>query len=208
MTTAANAKYLVVWVHPVPDSFSAALRDAVVAALPQPPEVIDLYNSGFDAHYMTASATDPSSSPSADHSVNPNAEILTQHRSQIAAAEALLFVYPTWWDGLPASFKSWLEQLFPDALDTRSGQQAAQQTLANIKLVAVATTHGSSKWVNAVQGQAGRKTLSQSLKGLCHRKCRFKWVSLYRIDVSTSRQRQDFLARAAHKIAKAASRYT
>ena len=206
MTTAANAKYLVVWVHPVPDSFSAALRDAVTAALPQPPAVIDLYNSGFDAGYMTANTTDPSSDSNAG--ANSNTEILSQHRSQIAAAEALLFVYPTWWDGLPAILKSWLEQLFPAALDARSGQQAAQETLANTKSIMVATTHGSSKWVNAVQGQAGRKILSQSLKGLCHRKCRFKWVSLYRIDVSTSRQRQEFLAHAAKKIAKAASRHT
>ena len=204
--TAADPKYLVVWVHPVPDSFSAALRDVVVAALPQPPAVIDLYNSGFDAGYMTANTTDPSADSNAG--ANSNAEILNQHYSQIAAAEALLFVYPTWWDGLPAILKSWLEQLFPDALDTRSGQQAAQQTLCNIKSIMVATTHGSSKWVNAVQGQAGRKILSQSLKGLCHRKCRFKWISLYRIDISTSRQRQEFLTQAANKIAKAASRHT
>ena len=205
----ANFKNLVIWAHPVPDSYSAALCDEVRKALQQSCEVINLYESGFKASYMTDSTTEPSANADTettpDTNSDPNAKILNQHRSQIASAEALLFVYPTWWDGLPAILKSWLEQMFPEALDTNRGHQAAQKTLQHIKSVMAVTTHGSSKWVNIVQGQAGRKTLRKSLAGLCHSKCKFTWVPLYRIDVSTNQQRKEFLSKANNEALKATS---
>ena len=33
-------------------------------------------------------------------------------RSLVRWADALVFVYPTWWMGLPAILKGWLERVF------------------------------------------------------------------------------------------------
>lgn len=192
---AAPAKSLLVWVHPVPDSYNAALRDATLAGLEQTgqrPEVIDLYGSSFDASYDIHADANP----------NPNQDILAHHRASLAQAQELLFVYPTWWDGLPAILKSWLEQMFPQALDNPAGRAAAQQTLGNIKHLTAVTTHGSSRWVNLVQGRAGRKILGQSLKGLCTDGCRFRWVSLYKIDRLSDKQRRAFLEATTRKFAR------
>ncbi len=198
------AKSLLVWVHPVPDSYNAALRDAVLAGLekigqhpeqPQHIEVIDLYRSGFDASY------DISAPPSSTEQ-NLNQDILARHKASLAQAEELLFVYPTWWDGLPAILKSWLEQMFPQALDNPAGQAAARQSLGSIKRLTAVTTHGSSRWVNFVQGRAGRKILGQSLKGLCADGCRFRWVSLYKIDRLSDKQRRAFLQSTTRKLAR------
>lgn len=192
------AKTLLVWVHPVPDSYSSALRDATLAGLEQigqHPEVIDLYRSGFDASYDIGG-------PPSSTAQNPNQDTLARHKTSLAQAEELLFVYPTWWDGLPAILKSWLEQMFPQALDNPAGQTAAQQTLGSIKRLTAVTTHGSSRWVNFVQGRAGRKILGQSLKGLCADGCRFRWVSLYKIDRLSDKQRRAFLQSTTRKLAR------
>ena len=45
-------KILLVWTHPVPESYNAALRDSVLEALSTlddtEVELLDLYTSGFD----------------------------------------------------------------------------------------------------------------------------------------------------------------
>ncbi len=188
-----TSKTLLVWVHPVPDSYSAALRDAVLSAMTEPPEVIDLYRSGFDAAYLAGG-----------RGQSQNEALLSRHKAQIADAEELLFVYPTWWDGLPAIFKSWLEQMFPDALEHSDSQQQARTVLRNIKRLTAVTTHGSSRWVNFVQGQAGRHILGKSLRSLCANGCQFRWIALYKIDRLSDSQRRNFLQKAAKKISAAA----
>lgn len=187
-----TSKTLLIWVHPVPDSYSAALRDVAMNAPAEQPEVIDLYRSGFEPAYLSSNQ-------------NPelNQKLLSQHKAEITAAEELLFVYPTWWDGLPAILKSWLEQIFPGALDDTAGQQHAKQILSNIKLLTVVTTHGSSRWVNFVQGQAGRHILDRSLKSLCPDDSKFRWIALYKIDRLSDSQRRNFLKKTARKLSQA-----
>jgi len=186
-----TSQTLLIWVHPVPDSYSAALRDVAASAVAGQVEVIDLYRSGFEPAYLSDSG-----------SSEPNQQLLSQHKAQIAAAEELLFVYPTWWDSLPAMLKSWLEQIFSSALDDPANQQQAKQTLGNIKRLTAVTSHGSSRWVNFVQGQAGRHILGKSLKSLCPADCRFRWIALYKIDRLSDSQRRSFLQKVARKLSQ------
>ena len=218
-------KILLVWTHPVPESYSAALRDSVLGALRSlngtEVDLLDLYTSGFDpkapevpintadqpAPHPPADTASPSSSsqPSetaeASDTVTPSS-IIVEHRQMLLAADALVFVHPTWWDGLPAMLKAWLEHLLPDALDNDEAQDAAKEITGHITDIVAITTHGSSRRVNFVQGRAGRLLLLKSLRSLCHHSCRTKWIALYSIDRATDQKRRKFLTQAATQASK------
>ena len=184
-------KILLVWTHPVPESYSAALRDAVLGALRSlngtEVELLDLYTSGFD--------------PKDSDTVTPSS-IIAEHRQMLLAADALVFVHPTWWDALPAMLKAWLEHLLPDALDNDEAQDAAKEITGHITDIVAITTHGSSRRVNFIQGRAGRLLLLKSLRSLCHHSCRTKWIALYSIDRATDQKRRKFLTQAATQASK------
>lgn len=192
-------------------------------------ELLDLYTSGFDPKSPevpittdqaapdlpladTDSPTADPASPPADIPKSPPtsqpespeaaAPVIAQHRAKVQAANALVFVYPTWWDALPAMLKAWLEHLLPDALDTDKAQEAAKEITGHITDIVAVTTHGSSRRVNFVQGRAGRLLLLKSLRSLCHHSCRTKWIALYAIDRASDQKRQKFLTQAASRARK------
>lgn len=78
---------LIVFCHPVPDSFGASLRDATVAALAaHATQMIDLY----DGHDLPRDFADGDT-------------------DALGWADAIVLVYPTWWASLPAPLMGWVE---------------------------------------------------------------------------------------------------
>jgi putative NADPH-quinone reductase len=78
---------LVVFCHPVPDSFGAAVRDAAVVALAaHEVQLADLY----EGHDLPRDFEDADA-------------------ESLAWAEAVVLVYPTWWSSLPAPLMAWVE---------------------------------------------------------------------------------------------------
>jgi len=67
------------------------------------------------------------------------------------------------------------------------------------RLVAV-TTHGSSKWINAIEGEGGKRTLTRSLRTMCHPLARTTWLALYGIDTASMPQRRAFLDRVERRL--------
>jgi len=74
--------------------------------------------------------------------------------------------------------------------------------LRNVGRITVATTHGSSKFVNALEGEAGKRTVTRALRALCRRTCRTRWIAFYGIDTATAVQRQRFLRRVTRRLEK------
>jgi putative NADPH-quinone reductase len=101
-------RVLVVYCHPVPESFCAALRDTALQAINAKgceARLVDLYAEKFDPvmtcderrHYNNQAPADPA---------------LRAHIEHLHWAEAIVFVYPTWWYGLPAILKGWLDRVW------------------------------------------------------------------------------------------------
>ena len=182
----------VVLCHPVPESFGAAVAAQVVetlSAVGAEPRLLDLYADGF-----SPAGADPS--------------LVAAHREALRAAGALVLVYPTWWSGLPAMLAGWFEQVVaggsiprPGNLDTAS---ATRDLLANLKYLAVVCTHGSSKLVNAVQGEAGMHFLRRSVYPLCPANCRMRWLAFYSSDRSSAADRGAFLQRVDRSLRRLA----
>ena len=101
-------RVLVVYCHPVPDSFCAAVRDAAMAAIRAKGgevRLIDLYAERFDPVMPAEERRTYNDGAPADPALEP-------HIEQLQWAEAILFVYPTWWYGLPAMLKGWFDRVW------------------------------------------------------------------------------------------------
>ena len=87
---------LVVYAHPRPDSFSAAIRDLVCERLDRAgaeTRLLDLYAEGFNpvmGHDELGSHFDESL----------NQKGLEAHVDHLRWCNTLIFVYPTWWYGI------------------------------------------------------------------------------------------------------------
>ena len=183
---------LVVHCHPNPASFTAAARDRAVAALEARGDdvrVTDLYASGFDP-VLSAVERRRHLEPGPDPSV-------ADHAADLQWCRHLVLVYPTWWSGQPAMLKGWIDRVWVRdvAFDLPSESSRVHARLRNVRRITVITTHGSSKLVNALEGEAGKRMVTRTLRAVCHPLVRTRWVALYGMDTASDEQRRAFLER-------------
>ena len=149
---------LVVYCHPDPASFVAAARDRVLAALDRDGHVVrltDLYAEGFDPCFDAHDRR--------THLEPGTAPALQRHADDLRWCEALVLVYPTWWSGQPAMLKGWIDRVWANgvAWTLPAGSNRLRPLLANVRRIVVVTTHGSSKVVNALQGESGKRVATR-----------------------------------------------
>lgn len=190
---------LVIYCHPNPESFTAAVRDTVVSGLERggaKVRVIDLYGERFEASLSAAELADYE-----DEAVN--CAPVQAHVDALMWCDTLVFVYPTWWYGLPARLKGWLDRvlvpgvafLMPaaDHADIRPG-------LTNVTAIAAYTTCGASRWLTALVGAPGRRTLLRGVRAICARRCRTSFAAHYLMDSSTPESRAAHLQTVAARV--------
>jgi len=105
-------------------------------------------------------------------------------------------VYPTWWSGLPAILKGWLERVLVPGVgfrfDERSGK--VRPGLTNVDTIVGVSTYGSRRaYVRAINDN-GRRTLTRALRMSCGARTGTRWLGLYGMDTATATQRADFAA--------------
>ena len=194
-------KTLVVYVHPVEGSFTSSVRDAIIQHLPSQHHEVrlrDLYAENFDPFL---SATERS----LHHTPPTTRPELARDVEDLRWCEAIVFVYPTWWSGLPAMLKGWIDRTWMNevAWALPLGANTIRPRLTNIRRLVAVTTHGSSKFVNALQGEPGKRTISRSIRLMCNRWCRARWIALYGLDKSKLEDRQKHLATIVQRVARA-----
>jgi NAD(P)H dehydrogenase (quinone) len=191
-------RVLVVYAHPCPESFTAAIRDralASLAAMGHETRLVDLYAEGFDpalsaderrAYYM----------PGANEAGRED------HLAALRWAEAIVFVYPTWWYGLPAMLKGWLDRVWAtDVAFALQGDGMILPLMTHISKIAVVTTCGAPRWWSHLVGHPGRKTILRGIRALCSKRCKTLFLAHYLMDVSTPESRAAFLQRVGRKLA-------
>ena len=188
---------LIVYCHPLEESFVAAVRDRVVESFRAggaEVRVEDLHADGFDP-LLSATEQAQHREPGADPS-------LSAYVDDLQWCDTLVFVYPPWWAGQPAMLKGWIDRVWACGvafdLDEDSGR--LRRRLRNIRRLVAVTTHGSPKYVNAIEGEGGKRTMTRSLRAMCHPLARTSWLAMYGVDTSSADQRTAFLARVERKL--------
>ena len=124
---------LLVYCHPRADSYAASLRDEARAALEgagHAVDLLDLYAEGFDP-VMDADER------GRYHDTARNTEGIESHIARLRAADALVFVYPTWWYGMPAMLKGWFDRVWAPGVVFDINGGVIRPLLTNVRKVGV-----------------------------------------------------------------------
>lgn len=190
---------LVIYCHPDPQSFTAAVRDVIRDRLVQAGAEVrlhDLYASGFAPALTQAEWRGYLDSPA-------NRAPVAAQADDIAWCDTLIFVYPTWWYGLPAVLKGWLDRvLLPDVafLMPDGVNRTIRPGLTHVKRLGVFTTCGASRWLTFFVGAPGKRTLLRGVRLLCAPRCRTAFAAHYLMDSSTATSRAAHLAHVARRM--------
>lgn len=128
--------------------------------------------------------------------------MVAEHASLVRRAEALVFAYPTWWSGLPAVLKGWLERVLVPGVGFDFDERGrVRPGLGHVRHIVGISTYGSSRRYVRLVNDNGRRTLTRALRMSCGWKARPSWMGLYSIDTSTAEQRAAFAARVEREMA-------
>lgn len=193
-------KILVVYSHPVPESFGAAVRDTVMSTLHgggHEVRLFDLYAMNFDPvmhaeerrSYNDRAPSDPG---------------LAEHIEALRWAEGLVFVYPTWWYSMPAMMKGWFDRVWGVDVAFRIGTEGAHVVplMRHVRLLAVVTTCGAPFWISWLMGQPGRRIILRGIRALCAPRVKTLYLAHYLMDRSTPDSRATYLEKVRRKLSK------
>ncbi|SMY08091.1 NAD(P)H-dependent oxidoreductase [Flavimaricola marinus] len=192
---------LVVYCHPTGDSFNAGIRDLVMEKLREAgaeTRLVDLYGEGFQPVLVAEEWTGYLDAPA-------NRQPVETHCAALEWCDTLIFVYPTWWYGLPAMLKGWLDRvMLPDVafLMPDGVNKTIRPGLQHITRMGVFTTCGASWWLTRFIGAPGRRTLMRGVGLLLHPKSRKVFAAHYLMDSSTPASRAKHLRRVSTQMDK------
>jgi putative NADPH-quinone reductase len=193
-------RFLLVYCHPVPDSFAGALRattERVVRAAGHDLRTIDLYADGFDPVLSRVERERYLGDGSA------NAAAVASHVEALAWAEALVFVFPIWFYGPPAMLKGWLERVWLPGVAfeiPRYKGDRARGKLQNIRLMVVITSSGSPWWWLKLIRDPARNLFVRGLRVLFAKRCRVEWLQLYNMNNASDDDRRRFVAQVERRV--------
>ncbi len=125
---------LIVFAHPEPASFSAALKNVAVEAMARAGHdvvVSDLYAMGWNPALGPAEfdeRADPAFldlSREQEHAFRTggHADDVRAEQAKVAAADLVLFHFPVWWFAMPAMLKGWVDRVFSRGFAYSAGRK-------------------------------------------------------------------------------------
>ena len=191
---------LLIVAHPCADSYTHACAEAARVGLTtagHDVDVIDLYADGFRAEMSLAERLAYESN---DPVLDP---MVADHGRRVLGADALVFVYPTWWSGLPAILKGWLERVMVPGVgftfDERTGK--VQPGLSNVRRIVGISTYGSPHSYVMLINDNGRRIITRALRMSCGWRTPTTWLALYAIDTASDDDRRRHLQRIESRLA-------
>jgi putative NADPH-quinone reductase len=178
----------VLYAHPVPDSFCAAVHKTTLEGLEASGWEIDncdLYAEDFDPRLTRAERE-------GYHEVGPNLAPVASYVDRLRAADALVLVFPVWNFGYPAILKGFFDRVFLPGVSFDLADGKVRPALTNIRTVATATTYGGTRLRAFLAGDPPRKVVMRPLRFVMHPQVRMRYLALYDMN------RADDAARARH----------
>lgn len=183
---------LVLFAHPVEDSFSATLHNLVVTTLRgQGWEVDDcnLYKEHFSP-ILTAYERQ------VYHDEPDNIEPVREYVERLRAAEALVLVFPVWIFGFPAILKGFFDRVCVPGVAFKLENGKLSPNLTQIRKLAAVTTYGGDRLRAIAAGDPPRKMVTRSIRFYCQ-PAKLRYLALYDMNHTTPLKREKFLRRVA-----------
>lgn len=171
-------RWLVVCSTPQPDSIVHEALRHVVTGLQTADHHVDVIHIEQDEFEVCMSADEHRNYDTvAEQHPDP---MVAAHIEFLLNADGLVFVFPTQWS-VPAALKGWCERiLLPGvAFVLHPTSQLIKPNLRNIRHLAVVTTNPKRAHHRLGVGDPARRLIMRSIRAICHRRCRTKWLSLY-----------------------------
>lgn len=188
----------VVLAHPNSDSFCHALAERACVGLRaagHEVHLLDLYALGFRA---AMSPADHAAYHSDEPAIDP---MVAEHIALVRHAQALVFVYPTWWSSTPAMLKGWLERVMvPGVAFVFNGKGKVRPGLTDVRRIVGISTYGSPRAYVKFVNDNGRRMITRALRLNTGLRTRRSWLALYAIDTATAAQREAFLAKVERRM--------
>lgn len=189
-------KVLVLFAHPVPESFSSALHDTVVTSLK---------NKGWDVDDCDLNAEGFSPVLTAEerrnyHNEEINTAPVQPYVDRLRAADALVLVYPVWNFGYPAILKGFMDRVFLPGVSFKLVDGKVAANLGHIKKLAAVTTYGGDRFRAFLAGDPPRKNITRSLRYLVSPTAKTRYLALYNMNLASDAQRDAFLTRVGREM--------
>ncbi|MEM8811690.1 MAG: NAD(P)H-dependent oxidoreductase [Pseudomonadota bacterium] len=194
-------RLLIVYCHPVPDSFTAAIRDTVLEAADgsgHETRLIDLYAEGFDPVMGETERRNYHTS-----GLNAEPEPIRRHLEHLKWCEGLIYIFPIWWSGPPAMMKGWWDRVWipNETFVMPTDTTGMEPGLANIRRLGLINTHGGPWWFwNLFLLGGGRRVITQGSRGSLNPRCRRFTLDLHNMDSVSETARLNFLQKVARRI--------
>ncbi len=184
-------RIMVIFAHPLEDSFNAALHGTVVTALRESGHEVDdcdLYAEGFNPvmsaeeryHY---------------HDATRNRAPVVGYVERLLAVEGLILCHPTWCFGPPAILKGFLDRVLMPGVSFDLVDGKVQPALTNIRHLGAVVTYGRPRYMALWMGDPPRRILTQYLYWLTGKRATRTYLAQYHMNVVTEAQRKRFIAR-------------
>lgn len=192
-------RVLLIHAHPADESFNHVVATTAANALRHgghDVDVVDLYADGFEPRMTTAERE------AYETDIAILDPLVRRYADLVQATEAMVFVYPTWWGGVPAILKGWFERvLVPGVafhLDPHTHRVVSD--LKGIRRLVAITTTGRSRhhfWLTTDQG---RRLIHRSLRLSTGLRARPTWLALHDIESTSEFDRGEFLERVRSRL--------
>lgn len=187
---------LVLFSHPVPESFSAALHATVLDRLKArgwEVDDCDLYAEGFQPVLTMEERR-------GYHDIPDNLDPVASYVERLRAAQALILVFPVWNFGYPAMLKGFFDRVFLPGVSFKLVDGKVVGNLHNITRLAAVTTYGGD-WLRALYvGDPPRRVVTRAVRHVVHPRAKRRYLALYDMNRADDAKRRRFLARVAREM--------
>jgi len=189
-------RVLLLYAHPDPASYGAALHAAALQALREAGHEVDdcdLYAEGFEAVLSRQERV-------GYHDLASNTAPVADYVRRLQAAEALVLCFPVWNFGYPAILKGFFDRVFLPGVSFRLVDGKVRPNLWNIRRLVAVTTYGGTRWRAWLMGDPPRKIVRRALRAVCHPAARPLYLAHYDMNRSTPASRAAFLDRIGRRL--------
>tara|TARA_R110002110_G_scaffold85816_2_gene223476 strand:- start:60276 stop:60905 length:630 start_codon:yes stop_codon:yes gene_type:complete len=187
---------LVLYAHPVEDSFHASLHRTVVDTLRDGGHVVDdcdLYAEDFSPVLTREERLDY-------HDLEANQKNVKPYVDRLLAADALVVVHPVWIYGFPAILKGFFDRVLIPGVMFDHVDGRVKMKLHNITKLTGVVTYGGTRLRAFLAGDPPRKNIKRVLRAMVHPAAECSYLAHYAVDLSGFQARERFIAKVQREM--------